>query len=111
MTDQATLRTITTEQERIPSGYTVITLYVKLHTARQDELYTSEEFVAPVKPEKVEAVFRAEGGRTLSETHGDFSYLKTGTNEFSVYSYTFSTPEGYLDYDIEWIEELIQKAV
>jgi len=110
MTDLSTQRTITTEHSRVPAGYTLITLYVKLHTAREPELYASEEFVAPVDPEKFEATLQAEGGKPLGELHSDFSYLKMDSNEFSVYSYTFSNPAGYLDYDIEWVEELITKA-
>lgn len=94
-----------------PTGQTLITLYVKLHTARSDELYVSEGFYSEASPERLEEIIRAEGGTNPSEsTRGDFDYLKTSSHGFSIYSYTFTGPEGYIDYDIVWIEELIQKA-
>lgn len=94
-----------------PTGQTLITLYVKLHTARSDELYVTEGFYSEASPERIEEIFRAEGGTILGEeTHGDFQYLQTSSHEFSIYSYTFTGPEGYIDYDIGWVEELITKA-
>lgn len=89
---------------------TFVTLYVQYHTSREPELYTLEEFSSPANPELFECIMRAEGGGHPEERDKEFVYRKVSPSQFSVYAYTYSGKDGYLDYDIEWVEEMIRKA-